>query len=212
MGKIEAYIPNVRYLSLKLHKGMLVYLLAFTENRIIAAVTNDAKEVAGLEVKNMFSFNDMNYPNKPNVGNTLISENAPKLGDFFKVDPDKLLSSDQSNFAIAYSDILKGMLIQSRNSKLTQTESRILLVTASGKSYEFMLMGMSRPSIGYQPYALDDNTFNSYAEIVNKFLGDKVKVLRASDPVPKVSTGQLFGGLFGRKKKDNQQAEATENK
>ena len=115
MGKIEAYIPNVRYLSLKLHKGMLVYLLAFTENRIIAAVTNDAKEVAGLEVKNMFSFNDMNYPNKPNVGNTLISENAPKLGDFFKVDPDKLLSSDQSNFAIAYSDILRELAIKANS-------------------------------------------------------------------------------------------------
>jgi hypothetical protein len=136
-----------------------------------------------------------------------LSENATKLGDFLQVDPDKLLSSDPRNFAIEYNDISRGALVQSRNLKLIQTESRIILLTSSGKSYEFMLIGMSKLSLIYQAYTLDDNTFKGYVEIVSRFLGDRVKIISASDPLPKVTAGQFFGSYFKRKKEGKQQAE-----
>jgi hypothetical protein len=188
---------------------MLIYLLAFTEDRIIAAVTNDTKELTGLAIKNMFSFNDLVYSNGPNVNNTILSENATKLGDFLKMDSDNLLSSNKNNFAIAYSDISRGALVQSRNSIMAQVPSKIMLITPA-KNYEFMLMGISKPSITYQPYTIDDNTFNGYVETVNRFLGDKIKVLRASDPI-KVPGSQLFGALFKRKNKGSQQTEGQGN-
>ena len=206
MGKIEAYIPNVRYITRQLHKDLLIYLLAFTENRIIAAVTNNTNELTGLAARNMFSFNDLAYSNAPDLYNTLLSQNATRLGDFIKMDSDSLLSSNQNNFAIAYSDISRGALIQSRNTKLVQTPSRIMLITPA-KNYEFYLMGISKPSIIYQPYTIDDSTFNGYAETVGRFLGDKIKVLRASDPIKTPSPGLLFRSIFKRKNKGNQQAE-----